>query len=609
MLKRTILVRGSILGCLVGALWALADCKTQSTPPGGSGGSSSDAGEGDAKGGGATGGSTGGTGGTIVIPDDAGNPDGSPPVVEETPTTPKDDAGNTLDWPDATLLEGVMVAPNRDSVKVLLPIVPGAKDYRVFFLPAGVSIQHDADGHETVLGTTITCAGFRQHNAPAGMLELVRKIEVTGLTGETRLVVEAIDTPCPFAGVMGNKHADIDVQNPEVDPPDRGVFSIYTEPEIVQGFGSLILNGHAKGAHVGAPAPLVAPKVLGRTTIKVTPLGLGDKPVPFFQDFAQKDQPALVSQVPVYDRSQNGLLFQNSELSFYSYGSTVTQMFIDRGRLHTLLADWEQDIFSSNVIYPKKPVALSASDYLHVTFEVASDATQRRYVWLVLCGAKSAGATMSADGKLLGSIIQTPFFYQDDGLNPSYEGWNCLQIFPRDGSPFPLPPDDTNPESDIRVMVNLPDKAIRESVVNVSPPMYPPGLLAAGWYRQRDGQGQLVAPILDDQMLIAPSTHYDVFIRRDRVVLFVEGEQRLCNDFPSVALTMAEGALGFGQVLYHSAAERGEFSAPYWDRTGQRYYLEDTPFIDARAWDNLGYAEHVAAPPSFDASSCYVYAP
>jgi hypothetical protein len=139
--------------------------------------------------------------------------------------------------------------------------------------------------------------------------------------------------------------------------------------------------------------------------------------------------------------------------------------------------------------------------------------------------------------------------------------------------------------------------------------MYPPGLLAAGWYRQRDAQGQLVAPILDDQMLIAPSTHYDAYIRRDRVVLFVEGEQRLCDDFPSVALTMAEGALGFGQVFYHSAAERAEFSAPYWDRTGQRYYLENTPFIDARAWDNLGYAEHVAAPPSFDASTCYVYAP
>jgi hypothetical protein len=59
--------------------------------------------------------------------------------------------------------------------------------------------------------------------------------------------------------------------------------------------------------------------------------------------------------------------------------------------------------------------------------------------------------------------------------------------------------------------------------------------------------------------------------------MYVNGEQRLCNDFPTVALTMAEGALGFGQVLYHSAAEREEFRAPYWDRTGQRYYLEIHP--------------------------------
>jgi hypothetical protein len=158
-------------------------------------------------------------------------------------------------------------------------------------------------------------------------------------------------------------------------------------------------------------------------------------------------------------------------------------------------------------------------------------------------------------------------------------------------------------------MVNQANKPIRESVVDVSPEMYPPAIGPRSWYRQRDGAGNLVAPILDDQQLIAPATHFDLYIRRDRVVMYVNGEQRLCNDFPTVALTMAEGALGFGQVLYHSAAEREEFRAPYWDRTGQRYYLENTPFIDARAWDNVGYGEHVAAPPDFSAASCYVHAP
>jgi hypothetical protein len=558
---------------------------------------------------GGDGGAGAGVGDGGVVTDDGGVPGMDAGVVDDNPTSPKDDSGGDLAWPDAPLLDGVMVAPNRDSAVIVAPPIAGAADYRVFGIPAGVSVETDASGHETVTGTTIFCAGFRQHNAPAGMPELLRQVEVAGLSGETRLVVEAIDTTCPFAGILGAAHADVDAENPEIDPADRGVFSVYTEAEIRKTYGSLVVNGHAPGAHVGSPAPPAPPRVLARTTLKVTPVGYGSKPTTFFEDFAVADQPAFVDMLPNFDRTQQGKLYQNGRFSFYTYGADLAQFFVDRGRLHTILADWSQDIMSSNVVYPRQPVALSATDYLHVTFEVATDATQRRYWWLLLCGAEQPGATMDAEGRLLGNIIQTPFFYQPDGLDPSIEGWNCLQVFPRDGAPYPLPPADTAPESDVRVMVNLPNKPIRDNVINVSPPMYPDVLDTPSWYRQREGAGNLVAPILDDQMLIAPATHYDVYIRRDRVVVFVNGAPRLCNDFPSVALTMAEGALGFGQVLYHSAAERLEFSASYWPRTGQRYYLTNTPFLDARAWDNLGYTEHVAAPPAFDATSCFVYGP
>ncbi len=425
----------------------------------------------------------------------------------------------------------------------------------------------------------------------------------------TRLVVEAIDTPCPFAGVMGTKHVDVAVDNVEVEQAARGPFSIYTEAEITQKYGSLIVNGHGPAAHAGSQAPPAPPKVLARTTLKVTPTGYGQAPMPFFEDFAGGDPITFVSELPEFDRSQQAKLYRNKRFSMTTYGADAVQFFVDRGRLHTLLADVAQDIFASNVVYPRAPVALSDTDYLHVTFEVASDATQRRYWWLVLCGAAEPGATMDADGMLLGNIIQTPAFSQDDGLDPSVEGWNCLQVFPRDGYGFTLPPTETNPESEVRVMVNLADMPLRESVVDVSPEMYPPAIGPRSWYRQRDGAGNLVAPMLDDQQLVAPSTHFDFYIRRDRVVMYVNGEQRLCNDFPTVALTMAEAALGFGQVLYHSAAERQEFSVDYWDRTGQRYYLENTPFVDARAWDNLGYAENAGAPANFNASDCYVHAP
>lgn len=548
----------------------------------------------------------GGSGGAVV-PDSADVPDAAPGVVDDNPTSPADDKGGALAWPAAPLLEGVMVAAGRDSAEIVLPVVPGARDYRVFAIPEGVSIEADSEGHEEVIGTTVYCAGFRQHNAPAAPLELLRRVEVAGLAGETRLVVEAIDEPCPFTGVLGVEHADLIVDKDEVDPADHGVYSVFTEPEIVEAYGSLIVNGHAPGPKTGSPAPLQPTKVLARTTLRVTAAGTADSPMQFFEDFAAPDQPVFVSELPGLGRSMKGKLFENERFTFTSYGADLTQSFVDRGRLHTLLADWAQDIFSTNIMYPRSAVELSDTDYLHVTFQIAGNATGRRYWWLGLCGAETPGATIDEDGRLLGNIIQTPFFYQADGLDPSVEGWNCLQVFPRDGFPFSLPPTDTDPESEVRVMVNLAGAPEHENVVNVSPPMYPEDIGKPSWYRQRDAEGNLVAPMLDDQMLIAPSARYDFYIRRDRVVMYVEGEQRLCNDFPQVPLTMAEGALGFGQVLYHSSAERIEFHAKYWDRTGQRYYLENTPFIDARAWDDVGYTEHVPAPPGFDDTRCYVH--
>ena len=96
-------------------------------------------------------------------------------------------------------------------------------------------------------------------------------------------------------------------------------------------------------------------------------------------------------------------------------------------------------------------------------------------------------------------------------------------------------------------------------------------------------------------------------MRRDRVILFANGELKLCNDFPSEKLTMAEALVGFGNVLYHSSAERRELKSDYWDRTGQRYYLSNMPYMDVRSWDNLGFQENVAEPAGFDASRCYVH--
>ena len=544
-----------------------------------------------------------------VVPDPVSVPQAGPVEVDPDPTAPKDDGGHDLGWSQAPLMAGVKVVPNRDSAIVVVPEVLGAVDYRVISVPDGVKVAVDGAGAERIDGSTIHCAGYRQHNAPRAVnRELLRQIEVTGLAGATRLVVEAIDTACPYTGALGSQHADLLADNPDIDAPARGKFSIFTEAEVRSAYGSLILNGQGNNlSKPGQPAPATSPKVLSRSGIKVTPTGtLAAGPTAtFFDDFENEDAPVFVGNVDEKGRTQAAKLYQNSKYSFYTYGGAASQVYFARGQMRFVLSDWEQDIMASNIAYPRKPVALSDSDYLHVTYEVPSDATGRRYWWMVMCGADTLGATMGSDGKLKGNIIEAPAFMDDDGLNPSVEGWNCLQLFPRQGWPFTLPPDNTYPESEVRVMVNKSGNIGRSNVVNVSPVQFADGMGPPSWFRTQDSKGKLVGKMLDDQQLIAPRTRFDVFVRRDRVVFYVNGEQRICNELGAKGrLTMAEGALGFGQVFYHSAAERDEFYRDYWDRRGQRHYLENSPFVDERSWDNVGYAEHVGLPSNFDPSVC-----
>lgn len=549
-----------------------------------------------------------------VVPDPVASPSAPPAMVDPSAQNPKDDAGNDLTWTTAPSMDGVTVDVNRDSALVYAPIVEGAKDYRVILLPAGTTVSTDkTSGGETVAGTTIFCGGYRQHAAPIAPRELLRRIEVTGLTGPTRMVIEAIDTACPFPGIRGQTHHDFPPPGQDVSQQDRVPFAVYTDQEIISKYGSLIINGQGHGATLASQADPITPKVLARTAIVVTPLGTATPPsgdFTFFDDFAGEDQPAYVKDVSDGNgRAQFPMLYQNSKWNFYTYDAANSQMYFDRGLMRFVLGDWSQDVMSSNFGVAKRAAAqLSTTNYLHVTFEVQNYATPRRYWWLFLCGADTPGQTLDASGNFLGNVIQTPFFMDDDGSNPSLEGWNCFQAFTRDGWPFGLPPDGTHPETELRLMLNKAGDVGRDNVVNTDPVFYPNVIGPPSWYRQIDATGAPVAPILDDQQFVAPRTHFDFYIRRDRVIVLVNGQQRACNDFTSTPLTMSEAAVGFGQVFYHSTGERVELPTS-WDRTDERYIVEDSPYLDVRTYDNVGFAENVAAPAGFDDSVCYKYTP
>jgi len=115
--------------------------------------------------------------------------------------------------------------------------------------------------------------------------------------------------------------------------------------------------------------------------------------------------------------------------------------------------------------------------------------------------------------------------------------------------------------------------------------------------------------VLDDLIQTSPRSHFDFYVSRKRVVMYVNGEQRLCNNFgEGNDLTMAETAVGFNNALYHSSAEHNEMLLDFADRTGQYYYLQNSIFLDMHSWDNLGFEENVGLPESFE-DQCYTYEP
>jgi len=338
-------------------------------------------------------------------------------------------------------------------------------------------------------------------------------------------------------------------------------------------------------------------------------LGYGSPPTStFFEDF---DGPSPQKFGDLSD-PKGHIQAQNDKWVFSALASDLGQIFFDRGQLHYLLADIGQDIMGSVMGVPKHAVQLSDTEYLHVTMEVASTSTERRYWWISLCGDEQAGKTIGADGQMLTKMLQTPFFYDDNGENPTDKNWNCLQVFPRGGWIEALPPNNKPPESEVRVMLNKAGNFPTSSVINTSPPQYgKDSLNPPSWYRTMDANGKLVDIMLDDNENVSPAGRLDFWIRRNRFVMYSNGVQKICNDFTKTPLTMAEGALNFGLVLYHSSAERTAIidgrahKSGSRDRTGMRYVMENEPYIDARTWDNIGYDENVQPPSDFNESVCY----
>jgi hypothetical protein len=497
----------------------------------------------------------------------------------------------------------------------------------------------------------------RRPNVPT---ELAQTVEINEVAPNTTLVVEALDRQCPFPGLFAPAHLDVPIANVDIGPAMvsavidsapytlqllPATFPVRTEDEIRGQYGSMIFGGQGPNQptldpaassfpespyiRIAQPAPADDPVVLARSIVTVSPSGTatlptGFGPADFFDDFEDSsDRPVPQGEEKVAE-SISGVHPIQSYLTknwvLYDVSNQFSSFFIDRGQMNMVSGDPYQDSMSTQAMYPRaRPVHLptAADAYLHVTYEVERNETPRRYENFSLCGSDTPGQTYVGDAPAAAPVPR-PGFMNETGTHPTNVlGWNCLTLVGRGAGYGVVGGGDIPSHSDTSLKITVVRSHAAPQPGAYDAEDLDPYTTAYGpsqespypvrWERQIDDSGNPSGVWLDDEMRVWQRTRFDVFVRRDRVVLYVEGQQRICQNLEPSAMTMAEGAVGFWHILYHTSAEFSEIRAGDWTadpQTGQHHVMHNTPFGDERGYDNVGIQENVALPSGFDVGRC-----
>lgn len=307
-------------------------------------------------------------------------------------------------------------------------------------------------------------------------------------------------------------------------------------------------------------------------------------------------------------------------------GMRGAQLFQRYGRLYQTSGDAVQCCMSSILFSSLKtlPHQLDSTKYVHSFFRVNSDATTRRYwVWL-MCGADTREELVDTNTRMpLFHPVMDPGDFDAKGTDPnSFTGKNpsmqhgsepasttrynkeCLQ-FIQHGVAEPHWANGRE-RSASRLMMVLHPKGVEQGTISYGPngsDWYQPNF--PGWTWRIDSNGNYAGPLMEPFDQYAPLTHFDLFVRPNRIVVFLNGRQALCVNMSSRPLTMKYGLIMYGNALYHTAAESEEAEVT---KSASYHYRLNEPIADTRAWDAIGHAEKIDIPTNifttFDASQC-----
>ncbi|MES1192059.1 MAG: hypothetical protein ABUS47_13390 [Steroidobacter sp.] len=299
------------------------------------------------------------------------------------------------------------------------------------------------------------------------------------------------------------------------------------------------------------------------------------------------------------------------------------QIFQRHGRLYTTFGDYIEDNpgaleFSS---LRNLPLQLDNTKYAHSFFRVNSDASQRRYWTWVICGASSPDqlVDMNTHMPLIHPVI-TQYGVVVNADNPSAKiaadqpasttryNKECLSVIQLGGRPE-APRTDGNMRTSSTLTAQIYSAGYSHGIITLGNahsdvPVAGDSPLLNEFRWKTDDKGNYMGPVIDPFDQTAPLTHYDIFLRRNRLLVFVNGRQALCADLSDMPLSMNYGLVVYGSLIYHSALEwqeneRSVTAGALKNNTALYDYQLNAPIVDSRVWDAIGESDMIDVPSQF----------
>jgi hypothetical protein len=406
----------------------------------------------------------------------------------------------------------------------------------------------------------------------------------TGITEPTTLVVEALDTGCPYQGHLSPQSIPSVTAHFGTEPLLHQPYVTLDEVRAASATTEIFINGQhgpawqwsgsggdggtaedaasaaQLAANTGAGLPL--PKAIARSFVKVAPKA--HPKMDFFAAFSPKSPPETFKTIPC------GVPGGNCYATWRQQSATFDQMFINAeympdgkdglfaygpvmGELWVTYADVGADTNGKYRLTANQKATMSASLFLHVTMEVDAYSTARRYPQILVSDQEAPVQYNLAQGHTL--------IVQPRGETTEWYAW-------------PLD-------------YNLQICNLRTWDVNNQCPQY--DLYHFG---EDAGKGGHLAPNdeVGEHASVDHRVIFDVYASTQRVYFFLDDQPYGCADMPTVGVPSGPVTVTWGDVLYHSGVDQ------------TLSFHRDHMQIDTRRhFDNLGFSSGVPAP-SWDES-------